>query len=149
MKLALDYDKLIFLDAEALAEGGIREAYTSILPNLKQYVAEPSEVREVADPSAPTYLVNCGGLDYPIYSPELPNDEGQSWGRAAHALFKIINDQLAVSEYRLFAINSGNDLGGIFLTQSEIESARRSLPRPEDWPYLPTPEHPWYGQPHS
>ena len=105
MKFALDYDKLIFLDAEELAEGGIREAYTSILP--------------------------------------------QSLGRAAHALFKIINDQLTNSEYRLFAINGGNDLGGMFLTQSELEDARRSLPRPEDWPYLPTPEHPWYGQPHS
>jgi len=149
MKFALDYDKLIFLDAEALAEGGIRKAYTSILPRLKQYVTEPAEVREVADPSAPRYLVNCQGVDYPIDSPELPNDQGQSWGRAAHALFKIINDQLTRSEYRLFAINGGNDLGGMFLTQSEFEDARRSLPRPEDWPYVPTPEHPWYGQPHS
>jgi hypothetical protein len=84
-----------------------------------------------------------------IYSPALPNEEGQSWGRATHAFFKIINDQLAKSEYRLYAINGGNDLGGIFLTQLESEAARKSLPRKEDWPYLPTPDHPWYGQYHG
>jgi hypothetical protein len=94
------------------------------------------------------YLVTCRGVDYPIYS-RAPDEEGQSWGRATHALFKIVNDQLTKSEYRLFAINGGNDLGGMFLTQTEFESARHSLSRPEDWPYLPTPEHPWYGQPHG
>jgi hypothetical protein len=149
MKFALDYDKLIFLDAEDLAECGVKDAYTSILPHLKQYAAEPAEVSEIVDPSTPSYLVKCRDVDYPIYSPELPNDEGQSEGRAAHALFKIINDQLAESEYRLFAINGGNDLGGLFLTQSQFQSARSSLPRLEDWPYLPTSEHPWYGQPHG
>jgi hypothetical protein len=51
MKFALDYEKLIPLDAEALAEGGIREAYASILPHLIQYVAEPAEVQEIAEPS--------------------------------------------------------------------------------------------------
>jgi hypothetical protein len=148
MKFALDYEKLIPLDAEALAEGGIREAYASILPHLIQYVAEPAEVQEISEPSTSRYLVTCRGVDYPIYSP-VPDEEGQSWGRATHALFKIVNDQLTKSEYRLFAINGGNDLGGMFLTQTEFESARHSLPRPEDWPYLPTPEHPWYGQPHG
>jgi len=147
MASALDYDKLIFLDAEELAEGGIRDAYISILPHLKQYVADPAEVRETTEPSTPRYLVSCQAVDYLIYSPELPNDEGQSWGRATHALFKIINDQLANSESSLFAINGGNDLSGMFLTRSEFENARRTLSRPEDWPYLPTSEHPWYGQP--
>jgi hypothetical protein len=63
--------------------------------------------------------------------------------------FKIINDQLAKSEYRLYAINGGNDLGGMFLTQPECEAARKSLPRKDDWPYLLTLEHPWYGQLHG
>jgi hypothetical protein len=51
-------------------------------------------------------------------------------------------------EYRLYAINGGSDLGGMFLTQSECEAARKSLSREEDWPYLPTLEPPWYGQYH-
>jgi hypothetical protein len=149
MKFKLDYNKMLLLDAEDLAEAGIKEAYQSILEVLGQYVLEPAEVQEMVDNDAPSYVVKCGGLEYVIYSPALPEDEGQSWGRAAHAFFKIINDQLTKSEYRLYAVGGGNDLGGMFLTQLECEAARKSLPRKEDWPYLPTPEHPWYGQYHG
>jgi hypothetical protein len=149
MKSALDYDKMLFLDAENLAEAGIMEAYQSTVQVLGQYVSEPAQVQEVVDNDAPSYVVKCGSLEYVIYSPGLPEEEGQSWGRATHALFKIINDQLTQSEYRFYAINGGNDLGGMFLTQSQCEAARKSLPRKEDWPYLPTTEHPWYGQYHS
>jgi hypothetical protein len=149
MDLRLNYGKLIHLDAEELAEGGIRKAYLSILPQLRQYVPEPAEVLELVEQSAQSYLVKCQGVEYLIYSPRLPGGEGESWGRATHALFKIINDQLAMSKYRMFAINGGNDLGAMFLSQFEVETARRSLSRKEDWPYLPTSEHPWYGQPHG
>jgi len=45
-------------------------------------------------------------------------------------------------------MNGGNDLFGIFLKQRECEAARQSLVRREKWPYLPTLEHPSYGQPH-
>jgi|SRR5580700_131031 hypothetical protein len=133
MKFKLDYDKMLFLDAEDLAEAGIKEAYQSMMRALGQYVSEPTEVQEVVDNKAPSYVVKCAGLEYVIYSPALPDVEGRSWGRAAHAFFKIVNDQLTKSEYRLYAINGGNDLGGMFLTQSEREAARESLPRKEDW----------------
>jgi len=49
---------------------------------------------------------------------------------------------------RFFAINGGNDLGGMFLTTVEAEEARKSLPRKQDWPYLPTMERTWGGQYH-
>jgi hypothetical protein len=149
MKFTLDYNKMVLLDAEDLAETGIKEAYQSILEVLGQYVSDPAEVQEVADNDAPSYVVKCSGLEYAIYSPALLEGEGRIWGRAAHAFFKIINDQLAKSEYRLYAIGGGNDLGGMFLTQPECEAARKSLARKMDWPYLPTSEHPWYGQYHD
>jgi hypothetical protein len=149
MEPALDYEKLIHLDAEELAEGGIRDAYLRILPYLKHYVLETAEVVELANSSAQTYFVRCEDVEYRIYTPEMPSDEREIWGRATYALFNIVNDQLEKSEYRLFAINGGNDLGGMFLTQREAENARRSLSRKEDWPYLPTAEHPWYGQFHK
>ena len=145
----LAYDKMLFLDAEGLAEGGILRAYQSVQNVLTQYGVEPGQVEEFVDNNKPSYSVRCGDQEYLIYSPALPDDEGQSWGRAAHAFFKIINDQLSKSEYRLYAINGGNDLGGIFLTRAECEAAQKSLPRKEDWPYLPTLDHPWYGQHHS
>ncbi len=149
MKFTVDYDKMISLDAEELAEAGIKRAYGSIVPLFREYASEPAEVLEAVDNDAPSYSVKCNGLEYLIYAPALLDNEGRSWGRAAHALFKIVNDQLMKSEYRLYAINGGNELGGMFLTQSDCELARRSLPRKEDWPYLPTLEHPWYGQLHG
>lgn len=149
MAFKLDYDKLILLDAEDLAEGGILRAYESLRSALTQYGAKPIQLQELYDNNNSSYTVKCGEHDYPIYAPGLPDDEGQPWGRAAYAFFKIVNDQLSQSEYRLYAINGGNDLSGIFLTPAECEAARKSLPRKEDWPYLPTLDHPWYGQPHG
>ncbi len=143
MDFTLDYEKMVLLDAEDLAEGGIKNAYDDLLSELGRYVSTPAVIQEVNDWEAPRYAVQFGGEEYLICSPELPNDEGQSWGRATYVFFKIVNAQLTQSAYRFYAINGGNDLGGMFLTESECEAARKSLPRKEDWPYLPTPEHLW------
>jgi hypothetical protein len=149
MAFTLNYDNMLLLDAEDLAEGGIKKAYDSLVRDLGRFISPPAEVREVVDNDAPSYVVRCGDQEYLIYSPEVPDDDGQSWGRAAYAFFKIVNDQLTKSEYRLYAINGGNELAGMFLTQSECETARRSLPGKGNWPYLPTLEHPWYGLYHD
>jgi hypothetical protein len=141
------YDQVIPLDAEDLAEGGISRAYKSLLPKLSQYVSQPAEIEEVLDDRQPSYAVRYRDREYRIYSPEGQQDE--SWGRAAYALFSIVNDQLEGSSYRLYAIGGGNDLGGIFLTPSECEAARKSSPRKMDWPYLPTLDDSWYGQYHD
>src|SRR5262249_9822494 len=144
----LDYDQMVFLDAEDLAEGGIGGAYQSLLPKLREYVAQPAKIQEVLDDEAPRYAVRFGEKEFLIYGPELDEGQGQSWGRATHAFFAIVNDQLTGSPYRFFAINGGNDLGGMFLTPAQVEASRKTLPRKLDWPYLPTAEHPWYGQYH-
>ena len=147
MDIGLDYDKMHYLDAEDLAEGGIKRAYDSIHDVLSQHLSVPAQLEELVNSSR--YLVKCADCEYLIYDPSLPDSEGQSWGRATYAFFDIINKQLANSDYRFFAINGGNDLGGMFLTESECLEARNLLPRKEDWPYLPTNEHPWYGQHHE
>jgi hypothetical protein len=105
----LNYDELVILDAEALAETGLKSAYD------------------------------------PIYS---KNDGDESWGRATFAIFDIVNRQLAKTPYRFFAINGGNDLGGMFLTPAQAEAAKTSLPRKQDCPYLPTASTHWYGRYH-
>jgi len=71
MNFKLDYNRMLFLDAEDLAEAGIKEAYQSMVRVLGQYVSEPSEVQEVVDNNAPSYVVECAGLEYLIYSPAL------------------------------------------------------------------------------
>jgi hypothetical protein len=146
MKFDLDYNNAVHLDAEALAETGIAAAYQTILKTMCEHIPEPAAVHEIIDSDAPSYAVRYADREYVIYSPTLPED---SWGRATHALFQIINDQLLKSIYKLYAINGGNDLDGMLLTQAECEAARKSLPHKEDWPYLPTLEHPWYGKYHD
>jgi hypothetical protein len=148
MSFVLDYDRLILLDAEDLAETGIRKAYESLFPELRKYVHEPARVEDVIDDDTPSYLVRCGAKEYAIFGPELDGEGGNSWSRATLAFFSIVNDQLADPEYRLYAINGANELGGMFLTPAQAQAAQGALPSRRDWPYLPTAEPPWYGQYH-
>lgn len=144
----LDHDKLVLLDAENLAEGGIKEAYETLLPHLSAYVETPAPVEESLDDDMPRYSVKFADREFVIYSPELDDAEGHSWARATYAFFTIVNSQLASSDHRFFAINGGNDLSGMFLTPQQAESAKAELSDKIDWPYLPTLEHPFYGQYH-
>lgn len=145
----LDYDSMVYLDAENLAEQGIMASYNTIKPKLEGYVDYPSGVKELIDNDAPTYEVICEQSSYRIYGPTLAEGEGQSWGRATVAFFAIVNSQLTNIDIRLYAINGGNDLGGLFLTKAQYSAAIESLPNKTDWPYLPVLEHPWYGQKHE
>lgn len=113
----LDYDRMVLLDAEDLAEAGIKGAYEELKPILRTYVAEPAELVEITEDSQPSYSVSCSGVTYDIYSPALPDSEGESWARATYAFFTIINHQLKESVVKFYAINGGNDLGGMFLTE--------------------------------
>lgn len=69
MKSALNYDKMVLLDAETLAEAGIKDAYQSIAKVLAQYVREPAQLQEVVDNDAPSYAVRIGDTEYVIYAP--------------------------------------------------------------------------------
>lgn len=148
MGFTLNYDDSIPLDAEALAEGGVAEAYESLFPELRKFVKDPARIEEMLDNDAPSYSVRCGGREFEIYSPDLDERMGNSWGRATVALFLIVNKQLENSSHRLYAINGGNDLFGIFLTPTEATAAQKSLPNKRDWPYLPEDDGQWYGQYH-
>ncbi|PBC22587.1 hypothetical protein CK226_12175 [Mesorhizobium sp. WSM4311] len=144
--LAIDYDKAHLLDAENLAEQGIAKAYYQVLPELRQYLKNPIAIEESIDAHATRYVVRAAAQEFVIYAPDVPDSERKSWGTATYVFFKIINDQLASSDVRFYALNGGNDLFGIFLTPSQAEDAKRSLPTRADWPYLPNAEWPWYGQ---
>lgn len=141
----LDYDQAIHLDAEDLAEGGVVRAYEQLGPQLRRYVARPMAATERHEPNPLRYIVNAGGVEYVIS--DAATGESESWGRATHALFDIVNRQLAGSEVGFHAINGGNDLHGMFLTERQAKDARRRLRR-TDWPYLPQSQPPWFGRPH-
>ena len=61
MDFKLDYTKMIFLDAEDLAEGGIQAAYKNLLPEL---LKEADEINEVLDDKAPSYSVRHRDHEY-------------------------------------------------------------------------------------
>jgi hypothetical protein len=131
MAFELNYDDAIPLDAE----GGVAEGYESVLSKLRQFVKDPAEIEELCDNDTPSYSVRCGSSQYGIYGPELDEEEGNSWGRATVALFAIVNEQLKNATHRLYAINGGNDLFGMFLTPAEASAAQKSLSNKRDWPY--------------
>ena len=146
----LDYADMVLLDAENLSEGGIGTAYRQkILPLLKRHVPAPAEVAEKLDADAPSYTVAALGRTYAIYAPQMDVSAGQNWGNATFALFDIVNRQMAGSAHRFYAVNAGNDLGGLFLTEETYRHAVSSIGSHRDRPYLPTRDPPWYGQPHD
>ncbi len=141
----LNYDEMHLLDAEDLGEGGIAEAYEELMPEFIKLVKDPAPIEEDKDGENTVYSVTSQGRTFPIYSPDLEDDEGQNWGRAAHALFTIVNMQLEDQETKLYAVNGGNELGGFFLTLSQYEDAKTTNSEKSDWPYLVKLEHPSYG----
>jgi hypothetical protein len=145
---SLDYEKVIHLDAEDLAEQGMVDAYQQLLPELSKFIEHPTELSEILDTDVPEYKVRCGGLEYLIYSAEEPGTEEASWARATYFFFLIVNKQLTGTGVQFYAINGGNDLGGLFLSPAQALSAQGVLPRKTDWPYSPELSGPWFGQFH-
>jgi len=146
----LNYDEMILLDAEELGEGSIGSSYAKdIVPVLKRFGISPAELVEHFEPESGSYKVSSLGKTYVIYAPEMDSSEGQNWGNATFALFDIVNRQLDGFPYRFYALNGGNDLGGMFLRTEDQQEALRYIRSKGDWPYLPESSHPWYGQPHD
>ena len=85
----LNYDSLIILAAETLAEQGIREAYEQLLPQLKKYVASPAKIEEQFSSEAGSYTVKAEGEAYEIYGPELEDSEIESWVKPRMPSFKL------------------------------------------------------------
>lgn len=140
-------DRFVPLDAEALAEGGIKQRYEELLPELGKYVSDQIEIEieieEELGEYSEFYVVRAKSREYRIYDD--PDDQ-RSWGHATFAFFEIVNENLAGTSMNFYALYGGNDLGGMFLTAEEVEEIRRSTPNRREWPYRPTLEDPWYGQ---
>ncbi len=146
--MKINYDVAFFLDAEALAEGGISEAYQKVMPELMRYIPDPVQIEEIINDA--NYAILAQGTLYSIFPIDefIENAAEQNlWGIAAYVFFKIINDQLIASKAPVlfYAINGGNDLAGIFLSPADAKATQTSLRNPKDWPYLITPNPPYYG----
>ena len=145
--MAINFDEVIILDAEELAEGGIKSAYDELLPELQKHIFLPAKLEETLDRKTPRYTVKCNGIEYIIYGPEIKTHDG--WQRATAAFFAIINSQIGISTCRFYALYDGNDLCGIFLTPQQAQAAKLTIKNKMDWPYLPEFTPPWYGSYHD
>jgi hypothetical protein len=144
----LNYSHAIQLDAEALAEQGMAERYVSVQPALKAYGVVPLMLTENLDSEKGLYSVTIGSDTQQITPSPLGGGEGESWGVATAVFFEFVNRQLAQAPVKFYALNAGNDLMGIFLTESQVAMAKKNIKRPSDWPYLPKMQAPWFGQYH-
>ena len=135
----LNYGRMVLLDAEDLAEMGVREGYERVVPSLEALIGNPAvEVSELIDTATPRYVVRADGIQYEVFTSGTSQE--RSWGNATYALFRIVNAQLAKAPRRFYAINAGNELGGLFLTRRQYRAMIASLEKKTDWPYIPTPE---------
>jgi hypothetical protein len=141
----LDYDQVIHLDAEDLAEQGILKAYEKVMPQLQQYVGAPMVVTEHVNSETGTYAVSADGRTCQIWDDGAKNPDG--WERATVAFFEMVNANLGSSDRRFYALYGGNDLSGIFLSLEEFAAARRAIKKPSNWPWRPVTEPPHYGYP--
>jgi hypothetical protein len=141
---------MIILDAEALGEGGIGEDYAKhIAPALRRRGLTPAEVGEEFGPDDDSYRVISQGRTYLIFAPETDTSGFESWGNATFAIFDIVNRQLEGLPYRFYAFDNGNGLYGMFMTKEIYAEFVGSMKRKIEWPYIPEPEPPWYGQAHD
>jgi hypothetical protein len=141
-----DYDDVVLLDAEELAEEGILEAYQQLHPQLRRYAASEVDLAEEVDADGATYTVFADGKRYDIYGNGVEED---AWVLATIAFFDIVNASLAHATHRFYALYGGNDLAGIFLTDEQFQLARHGIERHADWPWVPVSQAPHYGFPHD
>jgi len=121
---ALNYDDLIPLDAEDLAEFAFKSTYQALRPALLRYIPSVAPIEERFDHDNPSFTVIGLGQEYFIHG---GSDQDESWGNATFAFFDIVNRQLQSTRYRFFAFNGGNDLSGMFLSLEEAEAAKSNV----------------------
>ena len=137
-----EYDEVVLLDAEELAEQGILEAYEQLHPQLRQYDASDLDIAEEVDADGTAYAVLADEKRYDIRGDGV---EGDAWALATVALFDIVNASLANSTHKFYALYGGNDLAGIFLSDEQFHMARQSIERRSQRPWIPVNQAPDYG----
>jgi len=139
-------------DAEELAEGGVAGFLDSVGPFLESEGVALGVIQE--DSSADHYTLHVAGRDWVIYDEGAvardANEPGVLWARASLNAFTLVNELLrdAGSLEHLYAVNGGNDLFGMFLTEGQLTVVRQHAGGSiRGTPYELRDDPPWYGEP--
>lgn len=141
----IPYDEVLNLDAETLAEVGIVQVYDEIEPVIASHGGTPDSFREIVDEQSGSYAIEHRGVVYPVSGGDI--GVAQGWGNAAAVFFEIVNRQMEGSEYRFYALDHGNGLQGVFLTDQQFAAARAFHRKGVNVPFVPTREPPMFGMP--
>lgn len=101
---------------------------------------KPDTLREITDEAIGTYAIEHRGSVYPVSGGRISAEQG--WANAAAVLFEVVNRQMEGSEYRFYALDHGNGLQGVFLTERQFTAARAFHRKGTDIPFVPTREPP-------
>ena len=133
----IEWPTLIPLDAEALCETGIEEAYSRVSIHLSELVT-PKKISQV-DTDNDDYIIKFENKTFPVYIHNENTNTLDCWEIATGVFFQIVNEQLVDSEIRFYAVYGGNDLFGGFMKPKLVQQIKDAMPGSQnEWPYLPT-----------
>ncbi len=146
----INYELAIHLDAESLAEMGMKEAYVELQRQSVDIEVQWAPMREMFDgknegfDGGANYRVEVNRKVYPVFGSTPANDP---WAVATATFFDVVNSQLSDFPFKFYAINAGNDLYAIRLTAEEFKRAQLYHMGSPYGPYLPNYTPPNYGLP--
>jgi hypothetical protein len=146
----IDYEMAIPLDAESLAETGMKEAYEELQRQSGDIGVKWAPMRELWDgqdegyDGGENYRLEVSGKIYPVFGSAPTNDP---WSVATATFFDVVNSQLSESPFKFYGVNAGNDLHVVRLTAEEFEEAKLYHKGSPYCPYLPDYLPPKYGFP--
>lgn len=130
--------KMIPLDAEDLAEMGIKSNVIKMTKEHPKLLPEVIDVKENIGEQSSTYEVVYKDVVYKIFdaNSHSASKVSDSWTAATAAFFKIINMNIKNKNVKFYAIMGGNDLHGAFLTNAEYKKIKK-VSMSDEMPYLP------------
>lgn len=139
----IDYEQIVHLDAEDLAEGGMVEAYERITAAIADERLEWAPMTQSGE-GTPDYSIHLLGESHRVYGYSPGTDD---WAISSAVLFHAVNRQLVDLDFKVYALMGGNDLHAVALTERQFEEALRYHKRRYNRPYLPNQEPPHFGYP--
>lgn len=111
------------LDAEELAELGIKKLYLEFCAEFPDLLPNPEEIIEITNEES--YYISYKKSRYMVFDPVINGKSWNSWEAAASIFFLIINDQLP-SDLKLYALRGGEELEGVILNRKEYDTVCRN-----------------------